>query len=270
MSLIFVFIFFDVDPVKTFSLALGTYEVTQQLGALVLANVNFISKTGWVAGIADKLTEHPGPLGSYGTHMVRRLLESGLSAEDAVWSQIMPTAGAMVANQAQVTTQILDFYLTEEAGKPYWPEIVKAAHETGPESDERILRYLMEAIRIHGTFGSYRRASTACTIDDEGFSGASKEIKAGDKVFVSFVSAPFPCHVRPLHTYQINTDIAVNNNRSKPTATPKSSPTHLQSASTVQWKTISTTASVRTPVSAEKPARSVSLQSFEQWRACRI
>lgn len=191
MALIFVFIFFDVDPVKTFPLALGTYEVTQQLGSLVLANVEFISATGFVSGIADRLTARSGPLGDYGTHMVRRLLDAGLSAEDAVWSQIMPTAGAMVANQAQVITQILDFYLTEEAGKPFWPDVVKAARSNGEAADEKILRYCMEAIRIHGTFGSYRSASTPCVIDDEGFSGPNKELKAGDKVFVSFVRLCF-------------------------------------------------------------------------------
>lgn len=132
--------------------------------------------------------------------MVRRLLDAGLSVSDATWSQIMPTAGAMVANQAQVTTQILDFYLCGD-GKEYWGDVVMLAKaESTPENEDRLLRYCMEAIRLHGTFGSYRSASTACTVDDEGFSG-HKEIKAGDKVFVSFVCPPLLFSFPPSFPY---------------------------------------------------------------------
>lgn len=34
--------------------------------------------------------------------MIPRLLESGLGVDEIAWSQILPTATAMVANQAQV------------------------------------------------------------------------------------------------------------------------------------------------------------------------
>ena len=47
LALMFVFLFFDVDPVKTFPLALGAQKTTMQLGELVLANVKFTSATGW-------------------------------------------------------------------------------------------------------------------------------------------------------------------------------------------------------------------------------
>ena len=141
--------------------------------------------------------------------MVRKLLQFGLSAEDAAWSQIFPTATAMVGNQAQVITQIMDFYLAE-GGKKYWPEIVRLARDNSDEADEKIFRYAMEAIRLHGTFGSYRSAAATTTLDDSGFSGV-KEVKPGDKVFVSFVKAnrdptvfPDPLAVRldrPLENY---------------------------------------------------------------------
>jgi linoleate 10R-lipoxygenase len=66
----------------------------------------------------------------------------------------------------------------------------------------------MEGIRLNGTFGSYRRSEVSATIDD----GDKKvDIKPGDKVFVSFVSAardekifPNPNEVRidrPLESY---------------------------------------------------------------------
>ena len=209
LSLIFVFIFYDVDPVKTFPLALGANQVAQQLGKLIETNVKFVSRTGWLSVITDKVHQQQGPLADYGVHMVKKLLGFGLSVEEAAWSQIFPTATAMVANQSQVITQILDFYLAA-GGQKYWPDIVKLAKQNDDTADEQILRYAMEAIRLHGTFGLYRTVTGTTTVDDSGFSG-QKEVKPGDKVFVSFVKAnrdptifPDPMEVkldRPLDEY---------------------------------------------------------------------
>ncbi|KAL9089342.1 MAG: hypothetical protein Q9159_002558 [Coniocarpon cinnabarinum] len=205
LSLIFVFIFFDVDPVKTFPLALAARDVTQQLGKLIETNVSFVAKTGWLSGITDRVFQKEGPLKDYGVHMVRKLLESGQSAEEVAWSQIFPTATAMVANQAQVVTQILDFYLSGD-GRKHWPAMVELATTRSFESEDviedKLRRYAMEAIRLLGTFGSYRAASSDTTLNDEGFSGM-RNVKKGDKVFVSFVKAnrdpeifPEPLEVR--------------------------------------------------------------------------
>lgn len=118
MSAIFIFLFFDVDPVKTFELALGVKAVCAQLGKLVEANVKFLNTTKHVSGITDKFQHHDGPLADYGVHMIRRLLATGMSTEEIVWSQIMPTAGAMVANQAQVVKppnySILSFRIADQ------------------------------------------------------------------------------------------------------------------------------------------------------------
>ena len=76
--------------------------MTQQLGKLVELNVQSVNLTGWVAGVVDGLREEDNALKDYGVHMVRRLLDSGMGVSEATWSQIVPTAGAMVANQAQV------------------------------------------------------------------------------------------------------------------------------------------------------------------------
>ena len=53
------------------------------------------------------------------------------------------------------------------------------------ESDDKLLRYCMEGIRLNGTFGSYREAATSMVVDDN---GRQVVINPGDKVFVSFVS----------------------------------------------------------------------------------
>jgi linoleate 10R-lipoxygenase len=88
------------------------------------------------------------------------------------------------------------------------PEINRLAKIDTPESDEKLLHYAMEGIRLNGTFGSYRRSNVSATVDD---GGRHVDIKPGDKVFVSFVGAardekifPSPNEVRidrPMESY---------------------------------------------------------------------
>ncbi|KAL9587477.1 MAG: hypothetical protein Q9212_000179 [Teloschistes hypoglaucus] len=207
LSVIFICIFFDLDPATSFPLRHATRAVAQQLGKIVEANVKSVSMTGLISGIVDKLRENNNPLADYGVHMVRQLLNSGLSEDEVTWSQILPTAGAMVANQAQVFTQLLDYYLSDQ-GKQHLPSINKYAKMDTAEADDKILHYAMEGIRLNGTFGSYRESQIHDTIDDN---GRQVRIKPGDKVFCSFVQAnresahfPDPETVRldrPLDTY---------------------------------------------------------------------
>ncbi|KAK6604717.1 Linoleate 10R-lipoxygenase [Botrytis cinerea] len=173
----------DNPKAKTFSLRAAGLPVTQDLGQLVEQNVNFISKTSLVSGIVDTFMEENNALKDYGVHMVRHLLKAGLGVHETVWSQILPTAGAMVANQAQVFGQVLDFYLGD--GKEHLPEINRLAKLNTAEADDILLHYLLEGIRMYGTFGAYRTCHQNITIND----GSRKvECKPGDSVFVSFVS----------------------------------------------------------------------------------
>ncbi|KAI9876482.1 MAG: hypothetical protein M1830_006421 [Pleopsidium flavum] len=179
--------------------------VTQRLGKLIEANVKVVNMTG--NDLIDGMRQHHTPMTDYGVHMVRRLLESGLGPSEITWSQVLLTAGAMVANQAQVFTQTLDYYLSEE-GMVHLPEINRLAKLNTPEADDKILHYSMEGILLSGTFGSYREATMSTTVDD---GGRQIAVKPGDKVFVSFVGAardpdifPLPDTVRrdrPLESY---------------------------------------------------------------------
>jgi linoleate 10R-lipoxygenase len=78
----------------------------------------------------------------------------------------------------------MDYYLSDE-GKVHLPDIHRLAIENTEESDDKLLHYAMEGIRLNGTFGSYRESHTTTTIDDD---GRQVHIKPGDKVFISFVS----------------------------------------------------------------------------------
>jgi linoleate 10R-lipoxygenase len=74
-------------------------------------------------------------------------------------------------------------------GKVHLSEINRLAKENTPESDDKLLHYAMEGIRLNGTFGSYRESQVSTTIDDN---GSQVYVKPGDKVFVSFVSISPP------------------------------------------------------------------------------
>ena len=102
LAIIYASVFFDLEPSKSFPLRLAAKSVTQQLGKTVESNVKMVNATGLIAGIVDGMQHNHSPLQDYGVHMVRRLLESGMGVSEITWSQIVPTAGAMVANQAQV------------------------------------------------------------------------------------------------------------------------------------------------------------------------
>ena len=195
LAIMFVCIFFDLDPAKSFPLQLAAKAFGQTLGKLIEANVKAVNMTGWVAGMVDGFYQNDNPLTDYGVHMIRRLLESGLGPTEIAWSQVLPTATAMVPNQAQVFTQLLDYYLSDE-GKVHLPDIRRYALMDTPEADEKLLHYCMEGIRLNGTFGSYRESKVATTIDD---GGRAVAVKPGDKVFCSFVSRHPTGYMRLCH-----------------------------------------------------------------------
>ncbi|KAL9619676.1 MAG: hypothetical protein Q9160_005696 [Pyrenula sp. 1 TL-2023] len=206
ISAIFTAIFFDFEPTKSFYLRTASRKLSDVLGKLVELNVKSVAATGFFSGLIDYFRENTNALKDYGVHMIRRLRETGISEQEMVYSQILPTAVAMVPNQAQVFTQILDYYLGE--GISHLPEIQRLSRVDTPDTDEKLLHYAMEGIRLNGTFGSYRRSEVNHSFDDN---GKQVNVKPGDKVFCSFVGAardptvfPDPNQVRidrPIESY---------------------------------------------------------------------
>jgi hypothetical protein len=111
LAAFFIAIFFDLDTTKSFGLQQAAHAAATKLGGIVEANVKLAKATGFMSGITDKFSERQGPLKDYGIHMIRQLLASGLSPHEVTWSQMLPTAGAMVANQAQVVSSIMSLSL---------------------------------------------------------------------------------------------------------------------------------------------------------------
>jgi linoleate 10R-lipoxygenase len=118
LAVIFVSVFFDFDPASSYPLHQAAKAATSSIGALVEQNVKATSSTSFLSSFMDPLLQRGdgdgkangkgiNALGDYGVHMIRRLLDSGLGTHEIAWSQVLPTAVAMVANQAQVVSQTL-------------------------------------------------------------------------------------------------------------------------------------------------------------------
>ena len=165
MASIFTCIFFDADPANSFPLRQAARKLTQQLGEIIETLVIPEAKEPTVVSTILGLFHKHSTLSKYGRHMIGHLLKSGLSTKDVIWSQILPTAGGMIANQAQLFAQCLDFYLEPE-NAVHLKEISRLAKLDNDDADELILRYFMEGSRIRGTVGVYRSVATTATIPD--------------------------------------------------------------------------------------------------------
>ncbi|KAG2418203.1 hypothetical protein HFD88_001304 [Aspergillus terreus] len=186
LSTIFTYIFFDNDAPRSFQLRRDARAAAQKLGTVVEATVKSTGGSGFISSLVDSFRS-PGnaALKDYGVHMVRRLLDSGLDAAEATWSQILPTAVVMVANQAQAFTQIMDYYLSP-AGAQHLPLIQRLAQYDSAEADEKLLRYCMEGMRLHGTFNLARESLTNAVLEER---GRRVHLTPGSKVLLNIVEA---------------------------------------------------------------------------------
>ncbi|KAJ5887878.1 hypothetical protein N7495_007919 [Penicillium taxi] len=200
LTTIYTALFFDIDAPKSYSLNRAAAAVSQQLGYVVEATVKADVNSGLLAGLMDSFRPHTNALREFGSSALKRLQDSGLSSSQITWSQIIPTIVAMVPNQGQVFTQIIEFYTGD--GKHHLSEISRLAQQESSANDEKLYRYCLEAIRINGTFGAYREAKTNMTISDN---DSLVNIQPGNKVFASFVQANHDPTVFPEpNTVQLN------------------------------------------------------------------
>ena len=189
MAGIFIAVFFDVDPAKSFLLRQKAYGATQILGHIMEVQVAALKATGKLAEtLIDAIKPTTSALKDYGVHMLMHLVKEDRSVADLVWGNIMGTMGGMVANQGQLLGQILDFYLGD--GYEHWPEIQKLANDNTPEAEDKLMHYLMEGARLNGETGVFRWVQKDITIVDKPtpeIPGLPTEykFKAGDKVMVN-------------------------------------------------------------------------------------
>ncbi|TWU75932.1 hypothetical protein ED733_006304 [Metarhizium rileyi] len=201
MATLFVCAFLDFDPVKSFPMRQKVEDLAEQLTRVVERNVK-LTKTLGIRGLYTGPAPKSDGLSQYGVNLVKALSRAGLSAHDIVCSHILPIAGAIVPNQAQVFAQAVDWYLSPE-GQQYLPELQRlAAAEASEDNDALLLGYAMEGIRLAGTLGFFRKAAAADIVQED--HGRQVHVEAGDRIFVSLTSLgreeayfPEPTKVNP-------------------------------------------------------------------------
>lgn len=186
LSVLFFSIFYDVDPVKSHPLKQSAKALVDTLGGLVMMNVESVSRFGIIAELVEKL-HTKSALTEYGTHMIHRLLESGLNIKDVVWGQLLPTASSMVANQAQLFCQVLEYYLTD--GKEHLGPMRELALKNDAKSDEVLLHYFMEGARLRHTCGLGRVCVKGTDLPKSEGSEDPERIEAGTPIFLNLVQA---------------------------------------------------------------------------------
>jgi len=207
MSSVFALIFFDVDPAGSFPLHVKAYKATHLLGDVVEKNVSAIAQSGFLSSVMQAIWPHESVLKSYGIHMIKRLLQSGMETKQLVWGHILGTAGGMVSNQGQLFAQIIEYYILG-AGRKHWPAIQALAHDDSDEAFEKLVHYTMEGSRLNGETGVLRAVAAPTSLTE---SGQTTDLNPGDTVFISLRTAshdpaifPNPNEVdihRPLDAY---------------------------------------------------------------------
>lgn len=157
----FAAIFFDADIANSHKLRSQSRVLVQQLGKLMAVKAKFLGAGGGffaavlatvkesIAAIVNifnvsggtKVNPSLGPewpvLALYGDRMIERMLsETGATPEDVVWGSVLPTSVAVCANQTEVLSQAIDYYLGD--GQEHLPVMYTLAHEGTADADEKL------------------------------------------------------------------------------------------------------------------------------------
>jgi hypothetical protein len=186
MSVMFAYVFLDLDTARSFKLRLGAKSSGDQIAKLIRIVCEAVRADSYLH-VSDLFRMgHAGKLlGDFGTRLLRRLFEGGKSVDDVVW-EIIPTVAASVATQAQHFGQMLDLYLEPEYAK-YWPDIQACAWSNTDEDFEKLKSYALEANRLRpAAFGLLRRSRTKNTVQD---GERTLDIAEGEQLYTDFVAA---------------------------------------------------------------------------------
>ncbi|KAI1770674.1 linoleate diol synthase [Hypoxylon cercidicola] len=186
LAVIFISVFHDMDPTKSFPLRKAAKAVGTQLGRLIEANVKAVNGFG-IGSLFSSWSSKNDPLVSYGTNLIKGLAKAGLNNYDIAWSRILPIAGATVPGISEMFAQAVEYFLSP-GGSKYLPEMHRIANlPPSAETDALMLGYCMEGVRLAGEFGFCCEAAVSDTIKED--DGNEVPIRTGDRLFVSSANA---------------------------------------------------------------------------------
>lgn len=91
LTLIYITVFLDIDPVKSFPQRQATKTVAEQLGKLIEKSVSSYGGGGDTGGLR-----------SHGVEMIQATTKSGFRTAEVAWGIVLPTAVTMVPGQGTV------------------------------------------------------------------------------------------------------------------------------------------------------------------------
>lgn len=185
LATVSVAVLHDLDAVQSFSLRARAKELVSRLGSIVETNVRLATTLG-IGGLFTAKAKDDG-LAAYGVKLVKGLAKGGLKAHEITWGHILPTAAALVPNEARLFAEAVNFYLDAER-LPQRDELHRLASQgSNPESDALLLGYALEGIRLAGPPGVYRDAVAADAFADD--DGCEVSVLEGDRVFVTLAAS---------------------------------------------------------------------------------
>jgi len=205
MSVLFAYVFLDVDDAKGFLLRKGALDSAKAIATIVKGVVLADSAAGGLVhnvavavnglrtalhGIASG--EHPKKslIPSYGAKLIQRFAAGSKTTEEAAWA-IIPTIAASVATQSQGLAQVIDLLLDKDYVQ-YWDSLIKPnAKLDTPEAFENLKKVALECLRLATpAFGVVRDVHADADIEDvQGGKSVTVHLKKGDQVFTNFVNA---------------------------------------------------------------------------------
>ena len=203
MSVVFAYIFLDVDEGKGFELRQGAVQSTQALLKITKAVVEAVQQSElgllveWLAKATGLSPTEDDLATAYGTKLIKRLSghEDRISPSD-VAAAMVTTMAAAVCTQAQGLAQVLDLLMQDEY-KHHW-DIIRSLSGSEDEADfEKLEKYALECLRLATpAFGLLRRLEADAATIDDGPNGQVK-LQKGDEVFVNFIQCCLDPEVFP-------------------------------------------------------------------------
>ena len=194
MSVLFAYVFLDVDDGKAFELRQGALQSSAAISKITEGVVELVQHSNW-GKLAQWLLNATGLrpnehdlADSFGTKLIKRMIggEDGKSAAD-VTAAIVCTMAAAICTQAQGLSQALDLLMQDEYIH-HWDTIRSLARTDDDDSFEKLEKYALECLRLSTpAFGLLRNFEGDHIEIDDGPNGKT-ELQKGDQVFVNFVA----------------------------------------------------------------------------------
>ncbi|OJJ00294.1 hypothetical protein ASPVEDRAFT_27035 [Aspergillus versicolor CBS 583.65] len=184
LAVIYTAIFFDVDITKSYPLRQAANAISHQLGHHVESHVKSVSSPGFLSKIINNFNDDHNAVQELGDQLIKRLAESGLGTSDITWGQILPTAVELVHGQAQMFTRVIEYYIND--GKQHLAEVSNLAKQDSAESDSKLTRYVLEAVRLNAGSGALRKAEADLYVKE---GDRDVNIKPGDEIFIGSTQA---------------------------------------------------------------------------------